>query len=157
MHTEERKERQNLDTERHAIPPQPPWFFYVPGIQLRYTGSPFYVPIRQTMMNTVDIYNEKMNDMWEPAPGIEPGLPLERRDVWPLDHRGSHTSEWVQRLKKCSIHKIKIVFVHLEWYMYFKGVNSQMYWIHFHKSESSIFWWEIPLIQLHYSPDTTSL
>jgi len=28
---------------------------------------------RLTMMNTMDIYNEKMNDMWEPAPGIEPG------------------------------------------------------------------------------------
>ena len=23
------------------------------------------------MMNMIDIYNEKMNDMWEPAPGIE--------------------------------------------------------------------------------------
>ena len=23
------------------------------------------------MMNTMDIYNEKMNDMWEPAPGIK--------------------------------------------------------------------------------------
>ena len=49
--------------------------FYVPGVQLRYTGSPFYVPIRRTMMNTMDIYmymyNAKINDMtWEPAPGI---------------------------------------------------------------------------------------
>ena len=34
-----------------------------------------------TMINTMYIYNEKMIDMWEPAPGIEPGLPLERRDV----------------------------------------------------------------------------
>ena len=73
VHTEERKERQNSDTERHGIPPQPPWFLYMPGAQLRYTGSPFYVPIRRTMMNTMDIYNEKMNDMCEPAPGIEPG------------------------------------------------------------------------------------
>ena len=37
-------------------------FLYVPGVQLRYTGSPFYVPIRRTMMNTLDIYNEKMID-----------------------------------------------------------------------------------------------
>ena len=38
-----------------------------------YSGSPFYFPIRWKM-NTMDIYmyNEKMN-MWEPAPGIEPG------------------------------------------------------------------------------------
>ena len=70
---EERKERQKLDTERHGIQPQPPWFFYVTGVQLRYTGSPFYVPIRRTMMKTMDIYNENMNDMWEPYPGIEPG------------------------------------------------------------------------------------
>ena len=84
VHTEERKERQYSDTERHGLPLQPPLFFYVPGVQLRYTGSPFYVPIRRTMittmdlykytmrtmMNTMDIYNEKMNDMWESAPGI---------------------------------------------------------------------------------------
>ena len=70
VRTEEKKERQDSDTERHGIPPQPPWFFYVPGVQLRYMGLPFYVPIRRTMMNTMDIYNEKMNDMWEPAPGI---------------------------------------------------------------------------------------
>jgi len=50
-------------------------FFYVPEIQLRYTGPTFYVPIRRTMMNMMDIYNEKINDMWEPAPGIEPGSP----------------------------------------------------------------------------------
>ena len=63
VHTEERKDRQNVDTERHGIPPKPPWIIYVPGVQLRYTGSPFYVPIRRTMMNTMDIYNEKMNDV----------------------------------------------------------------------------------------------
>ena len=28
-------------------------------------------PIRRTMISTMDIYNEKMNDMWEPAPGIK--------------------------------------------------------------------------------------
>ena len=71
LHTEERKERQNSDTDRHGIPPQPPWLFYVPGVQLRYTGPTFYV--RWTMMNTMDIYNDKMNDMCEPASGIEPG------------------------------------------------------------------------------------
>ena len=60
---EERKERQKSDTERRGIPTQPPWFFYVHGVQLRYTGSPLYVPIRRTMMNTMDIYNEKMNDV----------------------------------------------------------------------------------------------
>ena len=79
-----RKGEYKSDTERHGIPTQPPWFFYVPGVQLRYTGSPFYVPIRRTMINTMDlykykmrtmintmdIYNEKMNDMWESAPGI---------------------------------------------------------------------------------------
>ena len=27
VHTEERKERQNLNTERPGIPPQAPWFF----------------------------------------------------------------------------------------------------------------------------------
>ena len=31
------------------------------GVQLRYTEP----------MNTMDIYNEKMNYIWEPAPGIE--------------------------------------------------------------------------------------
>ena len=44
VHIEERKERQKSDTEIHVIPPLPPWSFYVPGVQLRYTGSPFYVP-----------------------------------------------------------------------------------------------------------------
>ena len=43
-----RKERQNSDTESHGIPPQPPWFFYVPGVQLRYTGPTVYFPIRRT-------------------------------------------------------------------------------------------------------------
>ena len=71
---EERNERQKSDTVRHGIPPQPPLFLYVPGVQLRYTVSLHgYVTIRQTMMNTMDIYNEMMSDMWEPAPGIEPG------------------------------------------------------------------------------------
>ena len=73
VYREEREERQKSDTGKHVIPPQPPWFFYVPGIQLRYTGSTFYVPIRWTMMNTMDIYNEKMNDMWESAPGVKHG------------------------------------------------------------------------------------
>ena len=39
-----------------------------------YTGSPFYVPIRRTMMKTMDIhvYNENMSDMCrEPTPSIE--------------------------------------------------------------------------------------
>ena len=44
---EKRKESQKSDTDRHGIPPQSPWFFYVPGVQLRYTGW--------TMMNTMDI------------------------------------------------------------------------------------------------------
>ena len=55
---------------RETVNSKPPWFFFVSGVQLRYTGSPFYVPIRWTMMNTMDIYNEKINDTWEPAPGI---------------------------------------------------------------------------------------
>ena len=38
----------NLNTERQGIPPQPPRFFYVPVVFLRYTGSSFYVPIRRT-------------------------------------------------------------------------------------------------------------
>ena len=59
--------------DRNRIQKQPPWLFYVPGVQLRYTGSPGYVPIRRTMMNTMDIYKDKMNDIREPAPGIEPG------------------------------------------------------------------------------------
>ena len=58
---EERKERQKSETERRGILRQPPWFFYVPGVQLRYTGLPFYVPTRRTLMNTMDIYHEKMN------------------------------------------------------------------------------------------------
>ena len=36
-------------------------FFYVPGVQLRYTLSSLYVPIRWTTMNMIDIYNETMN------------------------------------------------------------------------------------------------
>jgi len=78
VHIEERKEKQNSDTERHGIPPHPPWFFYVPGVQLRYTGSPFYVPIRRTILNVMDMYNEKMTDMWEPAPSIEPAWKARR-------------------------------------------------------------------------------
>ena len=50
LHTEERKERQNSNTERPGIPPQSPWFFYVPGVQLRYTGPTFYVLIRRTKL-----------------------------------------------------------------------------------------------------------
>ena len=80
--------QQRSDTERHGIPPQPPWLFYVPGVQLRYTGSPFNIPIRRTMINTMDIYNEKLNDMWEPAVGIEPGSPaLKTRRVTALPPR----------------------------------------------------------------------
>jgi len=66
---EERKESQKSDIGRHGIPAQSRRFFCVPGVKLRYTGSPFYVPIRRTMMNTMDIYNEQTDDMWEQAPG----------------------------------------------------------------------------------------
>ena len=44
VHTGERRERHNSDTEIPWIPTQPSWFFYVPGVQLRYTGPTFYVP-----------------------------------------------------------------------------------------------------------------
>ena len=75
MYTEIRKDGQKSDAERPGIPPQPPWFFYVPVVQLRYTGPTFDVPVRRSMVNTMDIHNEKMNDMREPAPGIEPWSP----------------------------------------------------------------------------------
>ena len=38
VQTGERKKRQKSNTEIHGISPQPPWFFYVPGVKLRYTG-----------------------------------------------------------------------------------------------------------------------
>ena len=53
VYTEDRKGRHNSDTERPGIPPQPPWFIYVPGVQLRYTGPTFYVPIRRTNKRVV--------------------------------------------------------------------------------------------------------
>ena len=43
------------------------------GVQLRHTGSTCYVTFRCTILNTMDIHNEKMDDMWESAPGIEQG------------------------------------------------------------------------------------
>ena len=72
MHRGKKGETEIGYTERHGIPPQQPWFFYVPGLQLQYTGSSFYVLIRRMMMNTMDIYNEKLMIMWE-APRIELG------------------------------------------------------------------------------------
>ena len=40
-----------------------PGSFTCPEYSSYTRGSPFYVPIRRTMMNTMDIYYEKMNDM----------------------------------------------------------------------------------------------
>ena len=50
VHTGERKDIRKSDTERPGIPPQAPWFFHVPGAQLRYTGPTFYVLIRRTKL-----------------------------------------------------------------------------------------------------------
>ena len=107
---EERKERHNSDTERHGIPPQSPWFFYVPGVQLRYTGPTLYVPIRLTMVHTMNkyMYNEKMNDMWELAPGIESGSSawksrrgsLSTFEVWTKLTNTHSISESVHRVRK---------------------------------------------------------
>ena len=40
------------DTERRGIPPRSSWFFYMPGVQLRYTEPTFYVPIRRMSPRT---------------------------------------------------------------------------------------------------------
>ena len=45
-----KKGETECDTERHGILPQPPWFFYVLGLKLRYTGPTVYVPIRRTKL-----------------------------------------------------------------------------------------------------------
>ena len=57
----ERRDRNRIQRDVEFY--QSSWFFFVPAVKLRYTGSPFYVPIRRTMMNTMDIYNEKMNNV----------------------------------------------------------------------------------------------
>ena len=42
-------------------------------LRVRSTAPIHGIIIYRTMMNTMDIYNKKMNDMWEPALWIEPG------------------------------------------------------------------------------------
>ena len=44
MHTGERKERQKSDTEKPRNSTQPPWFIYMPGVKLRYTGADILHP-----------------------------------------------------------------------------------------------------------------
>ena len=40
---------------------------------VRSTAPIHWIAILRTMMNTMDIYNEQIHDMWESAPEIEPG------------------------------------------------------------------------------------
>ena len=48
-------EATSSDIERRGIQPQSPWFFYVAGVQLRYTGPTVYVPIRRTIREITEI------------------------------------------------------------------------------------------------------
>ena len=119
VHIEKRKERQKSDTERHGIPPQSIWFFYLPGVQLRYT-----VPV-----HAMDIYNDKMNDMWEPAPGIEdPGLPLERRAMEPLDHCGSPciwSYDQTKQVELINVHQTYLLSIKVHISGFIVGFRSQ--------------------------------
>ena len=93
MHRGLRNERQNLDTERHGIPPQPPWFFNVPRVKLRFTGQTFTSPSDGRWWIRCIFTMKWWMICWSHLQESNPGLPLERRDVEPLDHRGSHEEE----------------------------------------------------------------
>ena len=59
------------DTVRHGIPPQSPWFFYVSGVQLRYTEQTFYVPIRRTSpKKQINYFGQKITSIWNGRQGV---------------------------------------------------------------------------------------
>jgi len=92
VHTEERKERQT-DTER---PGMPPWFFYVPGVQLRYRGPTFYVPIRWMKLGKScrclrTHHTQRSGWYSNPVPRVLKSAPL------PLSYRGSFAKQTCMR------------------------------------------------------------
>jgi len=91
VHTGKEKERQKSDTERHGLPPQPPWFFYVPRVQERYTGLKFYVPIRRTKLGKsyrcLRIHRTQRSGWYSnPVPQVLKSAPL------PLSYRVNSSS-----------------------------------------------------------------
>ena len=92
VHTEERKERQNSDTERLGTPPHTPWLCYVPGVQLRCKGSTCYVPIGRTKLGKScrclrTPSTQRSGWYSNPVFRVLKSVPL------PLTYRGSHQAE----------------------------------------------------------------